>query len=166
MRNSISALALAASLATTGCAAFFESVSGPSGPFSGPFGSTPFCAQRPEICILIGVGIVGGVIFILNAGGGGMMHYYVSDSDLKTDLRHVETLENGIQLYAFRYVGDERMFVGVLAEELQSDPRFAHAVTSGEHGYLHVDYGALGLQLAGGEIMLEAGQDAVARALR
>ena len=58
------------------------------------------------------------------------------------------------------------MFVGVLAEELQSDPRFAHAVKSGEHGYLHVDYGALGLQLAGGEIMLEAGQDAVARALR
>lgn len=34
----------------------------------------------------------------------------------------------GINLYAFRYTGDERVFAGVNAAEIQADPRHAHAV--------------------------------------
>ena len=95
-----------------------------------------------------------------------MMYYAVaSDQDLKTDITRVHTMENGLNLYAFRYKGDERGFVGVLAEELAADPRFASAVTQGEGGYLLVNYGKLGLPLMEGEQMAAAGQAALARAL-
>lgn len=159
MRNTISALAIASVFMTTGCAQLFQS-------FSGPSGSAPYCLNVPVACILAGLAIVGGVIFILNSGGAHMMYYAVaSDQDLKTDITRVHTMENGLNLYAFRYKGDERGFVGVLAEELAADPRFAFAVTQGEGGYLLVNYGKLGLPLMEGEQMAAAGQAALARAL-
>ncbi len=159
MKNTISALAISAVFAVTGCAEFFQAASGPSG-------SAPYCVAYPAICILAGIAIVGGVIFILNAGGG-MMYYptVVSDADLKTDITRVRTLENGLNLYAFRYKGDNRGFVGVLAEELAVDPRFAAAVTRGKGGYLQVSYGKLGLPLMEAELMAEAGAAALARAM-
>lgn len=160
MKNAISALAIAAVLTTTGCAQFFQSISGPSG-------SAPYCIAYPAICLLAGVAIVGGVIFLMNAGGGAAMHYYpvISDADLKTDITRVHTMDNGLNIYAFRYKGDGRGFVGVLAEELVDDPRFASAVTRGKGGYLQVNYGKLGLPLMEGKQMAAAGVEALARAM-
>ena len=83
-----------------------------------------------------------------------------SDLRLKTDIELVDVLENGLRLYAYRYLGDDRQFVGVLAQDLLADARFSHAVV--ERGnYLAVDYAALGLIVVGSDEMVEAGERAL-----
>lgn len=70
-----------------------------------------------------------------------------SDMRLKKDVRHLVTLTNGIRVYAFRYLWDEALHVGVMAQDLIGDKRFAHAVHANRHGYYSVDYAALGLKM-------------------
>jgi hypothetical protein len=86
---------------------------------------------------------------------------YVSDRRLKTVIELVDVLENGLRLYAYRYRGDERLFVGVMAQDLLADRCFSHAVVERD-GYLAVDYAALGLSVIGAAEMIQAG----GRALR
>lgn len=84
-----------------------------------------------------------------------------SDARLKHDIDDPKTLDNGIRLHAFSYLGDERRFVGVLAQELLADDRFAQAVSVGADGFYRVDYAALGLNDLTSNAMLEAGTRAV-----
>ncbi len=87
---------------------------------------------------------------------------YYSDLRLKRDMRPVETLPNGLQLYSFRYWNDDRTFVSVMAQDLLEDERFRHAVTEDESGYYMVDLGALGLDVVGSRSQFyEAGQSAM-----
>ena len=85
-----------------------------------------------------------------------------SDMRLKTDVQFVRQLENGINLYAFRYTGDERVFVGVNAAEIRSDSRFAHAVVDLGNDFLGVDYQALGLEMVN-EAEMRSASDRVVR---
>ena len=82
--------------------------------------------------------------------------FWVSDCRLKQDVQLVDVLENGLRLYAYKYLGDDRAFVGVVAQDLLADDRFGHAVVERD-GYLAVDYAALGLTVIGGDEMVEAG---------
>ena len=50
---------------------------------------------------------------------------------------------DGLQIYRYRYIGDDTSYVGVMAQEVAE--RMPDAVTRGEDGYLTVDYGRLGL---------------------
>lgn len=125
-----------------------------------------YCEERPVICVVIGAVIIGGVVAIAkhhdhdDDNGGGQA---VSDTRLKQNARWVGTLENGIRLHAFRYKGDDRMFVGVLAQEIRQMPEFADAVIELENGYLAVDYRKLGLQLVAFDQMQSAGRTALSR---
>jgi hypothetical protein len=129
-----------------------------------------FCSRRPIVCVVVGAVVVGGVVAVVASGGdsddsvpdGGSV--VVSDMRLKEDVRLVEQLENGIKLYAYRYVGDDRIFVGVNATEIQADSRFAAAIRDTGKGYLAVDYRALGLQVVNEREMQAAGAGALARA--
>ena len=134
-----------------------------------------FCEERPFVCALIGAVVIGGVVAIASnnrSGGGGSSGgspggggtVVESDIRLKDDVRFVEQLENGINLYAFRYAGDARVFVGVNAAEIQADPRHAHAVHDLGGDFLGVDYQALGLELVNEAEMRRAGSAARARA--
>jgi len=73
----------------------------------------------------------------------------ITDSDmrLKRDIRYLETLDNGIRLYAFRYLWDEAVHVGVMAQDLLKNPRYRFAVIPSQNGYYRVDYGRLGLRM-------------------
>ena len=128
-----------------------------------------YCVRRPVVCAVIGAVVVGGVVAIVSSGGdddpvsGGDSVGNVSDMLLKTDVHFVEQLENGINLYAFRYIGDDRMFVGVSATELQDDPRFETAVVDMGDGFLGVNYRALGLVVVNEGEMRAAGAAALAR---
>ncbi|MFC5386342.1 hypothetical protein ACFPLB_10225 [Aquamicrobium segne] len=131
-----------------------------------------FCEERPLVCALIGAVVIGGVVAIASnnrskgsVSTGDDSAGNVSDIRLKTDVQFVEQLENGINLYAFRYTGDERVFVGVNAAEIQADPRHAHAVRNLGGDFLGVDYQALGLELVNEAEMRKAGSAALARAL-
>jgi outer membrane immunogenic protein len=68
-----------------------------------------------------------------------------SDIRLKRDIVLVGHLDNGIGLYRYRYLWDDTVYVGVMAQEvawLRPD-----AVVRGLDDYLRVDYGRLGLRL-------------------
>jgi len=68
-----------------------------------------------------------------------------SDARLKRDLVPVAHLASGIALYRFKYHWSDRLYVGVIAQEVAAI--VPDAVTRGAGGFLEVDYGRLGLEL-------------------
>jgi Protein of unknown function (DUF3300)/Chaperone of endosialidase len=74
-------------------------------------------------------------------GGGGRR----SDIRLKQDIVPLVQLNNGLELYRFRYKGSDRTaYVGVMAQDVQKiEP---NAVWRGADGYLRVDYDRIGLK--------------------
>ncbi len=123
-----------------------------------------YCDRNPAICILAGAVVIGGVVGIVAATEPGSDHpqppRLASDRRLKIDIRPVGVLGNGIKLYAFRYRGDDEVFVGPLAQDLIADPRFRHAVSIDARGYYLVDMTALHLDVINGAAMLAAGERA------
>ncbi|MDH3581915.1 MAG: tail fiber domain-containing protein, partial [Hyphomicrobiales bacterium] len=80
-----------------------------------------------------------------------------SDRRLKRDIAHVATLENGIRLYAFRYLWDDQLHIGVMAQDLRADETFKDAVVLKPNGFYAVDYGKLGLKMTTLEAWREYG---------
>ena len=75
-----------------------------------------------------------------------------SDARLKRDVVLLCRLTNGIGLYRYRYHWSERLYVGVIAQEVAAI--VPDAVTRGAGGFLEVDYGRLGLSLVTWEAWL------------
>jgi Protein of unknown function (DUF3300) len=73
-------------------------------------------------------------------GGGGRR----SDVRLKHDITIIGRLDNGIGVYRFIYNGDDKVYVGVMAQEVQAV--VPEAVVRGRDGYLRVFYEKLGLK--------------------
>ena len=89
----------------------------------------------------------------------------VSDVRLKRDIRYLKTLGNGVRLYTFRYWNDDRLFSGVLAQDLLADERYRDAVQVSPEGYYRVNLEALGLRFTGdADQYREAGSRALAGA--
>ena len=74
------------------------------------------------------------------AGGGS-----ISDIRLKRDIAQVGELDSGINLYRYRYLWSDTIYVGVMAQEVAEV--VPEAVLRGADGYLRVDYARLGLRL-------------------
>ena len=89
----------------------------------------------------------------------------VSDRRLKAHVRPVGETDGGLQLYMFRYIGDDREFCGVMAQDLLADPCYADAVGITEGGYCCVNYQKLGLERLVTPFMREVGAQALERAL-
>jgi len=127
-------------------------------------GDESYCSRNTALCIIGGVLVVGAVVLAVAAATYDGPGYY-SDLRLKRDVRPVDTLPNGLQLYSFRYWNDDRTFVGVMAQDLLEDERFRHAVMEDENGYYMVNLSKIGLGIAGSrEQFFEASQKAVAEA--
>ena len=80
-------------------------------------------------------------------GGGGLRggrRGRRSDIRLKHDIILLSRLGNGLGFYRFAYSGGGRVYVGVMAHEVQSIA--PAAVARGRDGYLRVDYDKLGLK--------------------
>ncbi|OSJ18478.1 hypothetical protein BST63_05575, partial [Bradyrhizobium canariense] len=73
-------------------------------------------------------------------GGGGRR----SDIALKHDVVLLGHLANGLGYYRFSYIGSDKAYVGVIAQEVQEVK--PEAVTRGADGYLRVYYEKLGLK--------------------
>jgi hypothetical protein len=73
-------------------------------------------------------------------GGGGRR----SDIALKHDIVLLGHLANGLGYYRFSYLGSQKAYVGVMAQEVESV--MPDAVTRGSDGYLRVYYEKLGLK--------------------
>ncbi len=85
-----------------------------------------------------------------------------SDRRLKRDIEPLGQLANGLELYRYRYLGDDRTFVGVMAQDLLADSRFADAAIPDTDGLYWVDYGRLGLEPNDLDQMVQAGRGAIA----
>jgi hypothetical protein len=83
---------------------------------------------------------------------------------LKTDVKRIGEAAHGVSLYTFRYLGEDRQFRGVMAQELLADERNRGAVELGADGYYRVDYAGLGLARLATEEMRAAGERAARRA--
>lgn len=74
-------------------------------------------------------------------GQGAQVAAMFSDLRLKTDVETTHHDSKGRRWVNFKYVGDDTVHHGVIAQEVRkTDP---HAVIEHESGYLMVDYGAL-----------------------
>lgn len=69
-------------------------------------------------------------------------HFALSDIRLKEDLRPIGTTDEGLTIYSFRYKGDPTLHRGVVAQEVREVRPDAVMEID---GFLHVDYGRLGL---------------------
>jgi hypothetical protein len=78
-------------------------------------------------------------------GGGGTITK--SDLRLKRDISHLATLENGLKVYAFKYLRDDTIRVGVMAQDLIRDPVFKQAMEVMPDGFYGVNYEKLGLKM-------------------
>jgi hypothetical protein len=80
--------------------------------------------------------MMGGLFGLAGTLGMGAMKY--SDRRLKTDIRRVGVLDNGLPIYAYRFEGSPVTEIGVMADEVEA---FApHAVTTADNGFKMVDY--------------------------
>jgi hypothetical protein len=70
-----------------------------------------------------------------------------SDQRLKRDITPIAVASNGIQLYSFKYLWSDEVYVGVMAQDLLSNPQWKDAVLTSNTGYYKVDYSKLGLQM-------------------
>ena len=66
-----------------------------------------------------------------------------SDARLKRDVVQIGSLSNGIAIYRFKYLWSDRLYVGVLAQEVRRV--MPDAVVSGPDGFLRVDYTKVGM---------------------
>ena len=71
-----------------------------------------------------------------------------SDARLKRDITQIATRDDGLQIYSFRYLWDDEVRVGVMAQDLLRNEAWAPAVVTKEGGDLFVDYARLGLRMA------------------
>jgi hypothetical protein len=77
-------------------------------------------------------------------GGGGGGGGRRSDINAKHDITLIGRLDNGLGFYRFSYIGSDRAYVGVMAQEVQTI--MPDAVVRGRDGYLRVHYEKLGLE--------------------
>jgi hypothetical protein len=88
----------------------------------------------------------------------------ISDRRLKTHVQRAGGTAEGLNLYSFRYIGEDHEFRGVMAQELLADERNRGAVEAGADGYYRVDYACLGLAGLATDEMHAAGERAAPRA--
>jgi hypothetical protein len=101
------------------------------------------------------------VALALNKRGEGPA---ISDRRLKTHVQRAGGTAEGLNLYSFRYIGEDHGFRGVMAQELLADERNRGAVEAGADGYYRVDYARLGLAGLATDEMHAAGERAARRA--
>ncbi len=98
----------------------------------------------------------GNVVVGVSTGGG----TFVSDVRLKHDIMKLARLENGLDLYRYRYRWSDQVYVGVMAQDVEKI--VPEAVVHTSDGYLRVDYGRLGMSLMTWEEWLASKADQLA----
>lgn len=74
-----------------------------------------------------------------------------SDNRLKKDIKYIQTLENGLKLYSFKYKqgisNSDNTYIGIMAQDLNG-LGLGDAVVTMPNGYYGVNYSKLGLRMA------------------
>lgn len=86
-----------------------------------------------------------GALSAVTAGGDSLIKPVPSDIRLKTDIEKVGVAANGLPLYTFRYIGQDAVYRGVMAQDVLDV--LPEAVSIMPNGYLAVRYDMLGLEM-------------------
>lgn len=70
-----------------------------------------------------------------------------SDRRLKRDITLLATLENGMQIYSFRYLWSDTVYVGLMAQDLLVHRDWRTAVIRQANGFYVVNYASLGMRM-------------------
>jgi Chaperone of endosialidase len=89
-------------------------------------------------------------------GGYGYRRWGWSDVNLKHDIVPVGHLANGLGLYRFSYNDSDKVYVGVLAQEVERV--MPDAVRRAPNGYLQVNYARIGVPMMTWDQWVEAGR--------
>jgi Chaperone of endosialidase len=95
-------------------------------------------------------------------GGGGGGGGRRSDIALKHDVVLLGHLDSGLGYYRFSYLGSDKAYVGVIAQEVQAV--MPGVVRRGNDGYLRVNYDRLGIKFLTYKDWLAAGAQIPTRA--
>jgi hypothetical protein len=101
----------------------------------GPYGPTGIACTTNSDCISWNNG----------ATSGGYSQN--SDRRLKRDIAPIAVTDSGIQLYSFKYLWSDQVYVGVMAQDLLKNPRWKDAVITKQNGFYAVIYSKLGLEM-------------------
>jgi Chaperone of endosialidase len=118
------------------------------GQVTGNFGGTTSLTQPfyQNTGANIGAGVLGGLGAANMIGGssgifpGAIAKLFggiFSDRRLKTDIERVGTLDNGLPVHVFRYIGDDRFRLGLMADEVEE---VRPAAIGEAFGFKTVDY--------------------------
>lgn len=88
--------------------------------------------------------------------GYGYRRWGWSDINLKHDIVPVGHLANGLGLYRFSYNDSDKVYVGVLAQEVERV--MPDAVRRAPNGYLQVNYARIGMPMMTWDQWVEAGR--------
>ena len=88
--------------------------------------------------------------------GYGYRRWHYSDINLKHDIVPVGHLANGLGLYRFSYTDSDKVYVGVLAQEVERV--MPDAVRRAPNGYLQVNYARIGVPMMTWDQWVEAGR--------
>ena len=88
--------------------------------------------------------------------GYGYRRWGWSDINLKHDIVPVGHLANGLGLYRFSYNDSDKVYVGVLAQEVERV--MPDAVRRAPNGYLQVNYARIGVPMMTWDQWVEAGR--------
>ena len=80
--------------------------------------------------------------------GTGPSSGVLADKRLASDVVEVGQLANGVKIYSFSFLFEDKVRVGVLAQDLAERADTRGAVLTMANGLLGVDYAALGLRMA------------------
>ena len=90
---------------------------------------------------MLGSMLMPGIGTGIGALAGGALGLF-SDKRLKTNIKQIDFSENGLPIYQFNYIGDEKTtYVGYIAQEVQA--LYPEAVILDASGYLKVNYAIL-----------------------
>lgn len=64
--------------------------------------------------------------------------FMMSDERLKTDKEYLGVLPSGIEVWAYRFIGETKRHIGVMAQQVREI--LPEAVVAGDDGWLRVDY--------------------------
>jgi len=91
---------------------------------------------------------ISAIPWLMKSGGGGNAAQAAdetalaySDRRLKEDVERIGTLDSGLPLYRFKYLGSDTVRIGVMADEVAG--KIPDAVSTDTSGYLMVDYGKI-----------------------
>ena len=108
------------------------------------FAPTPDIQAPAPVYQNVGMAFLGDILGAVGTAAGAAAAFGASDSRLKEDYKKIGESIDGHNIYNFKYIGDPRRFIGVMAEEvLVKNPE---AVGRMDNGYWGVNYSKIDVE--------------------